>query len=304
MTKLDFGAFVFGGNVFGWTVQREEAFHLLDAFLDHGGRMIDTSDSYPPNGETGLSETIIGEWIASRGHRERVMIATKVGKSPEHLGLAPANIASAVDASLRRLRTDHIDLYYAHADDEQVDQAAYVEAFDLLRRDGKVRMVGASNFTPERLTSSLETARANGLRGFEISQDHWNLVERGFERTLLPVIEKEGLKELPYFSLALGFLTGKYRPGTKVESVRAGRASKYLDNHKNVKLLHALDELAEHHKVSVAAISLAWLKAHAVCGAPIASARTLEQMHSLFEAGTVKLAPADVAKLSAITAHG
>jgi len=302
MTKLDFGAFVLGGNVFGWTVQREEAFTLLDAFLDHGGRMIDTSDSYPPGGDGGGSETIIGEWIASRGHRERVMIATKVAKWPKQPGLSPANITSAVEGSLRRLRTDHIDLYYAHEDDPNVEQAAYVEAFDHLRRDGKVRMVGASNFTAERLASALEVARANGLRGFEISQDHWNLVERGFERTLLPVIEREGMKELPFFSLAMGFLTGKYRPGTKVESVRAGRASKYLENHKNVKLLHALDELAESHKVSVAAISLAWLKGHAVCGAPIASARTLEQLHALFESGTVKLAPADVAKLSAITA--
>jgi aryl-alcohol dehydrogenase-like predicted oxidoreductase len=302
MTKLDLGAFVLGGNVFGWTVQREEAFHLLDAFLDHGGRMIDTSDSYPPGGEGGGSETIIGEWIASRGHRERVMIATKVAKWSKQPGLSAANIASAVEGSLRRLRTDHLDLYYAHEDDLSVEQAVYVEAFDHLRRDGKVRMVGASNFTPERLASALEVARANGLRGFEISQDHWNLVERGFERELLPVIEREGLKELPFFSLAMGFLTGKYRPGTKVESVRAGRASKYLDNHKNVKLLHALDELAESHNVSVAAISLAWLKAHAVCGAPVASARTLEQLHALFESGTVKLAPADVAKLSAITA--
>jgi aryl-alcohol dehydrogenase-like predicted oxidoreductase len=302
MTKLDFGAFVLGGNVFGWTVQREEAFHLLDAFLDHGGRMIDTSDSYPPGGEPGGSETILGEWIASRGHRERVMIATKVGKSPKQPGLAPANIASAVEASLRRLRTDHIDLYFAHEDDAAVDQAAYVEAFDHLRRDGKVRMVGASNFTPERLASSLEVARTNGLRGFEVSQDHWNLVERDVERALIPVIEREGLKELPFFSLASGFLTGKYRPGHRVESVRASRAQKYLDNHKNVKLLHALDELAKTHNVSVAAISLAWLKAHAVVGAPLASARTLEQLHALFEAGTVRLAPADVAKLSAITA--
>jgi aryl-alcohol dehydrogenase-like predicted oxidoreductase len=302
MTKLDFGAFVFGGNVFGWTVQREEAFHVLDAFLDHGGRMIDTADAYPPAGEGGMSETIIGEWIASRGHRERVMIATKVAKWPKQPGLSAANIEAAIEGSLRRLRTDHVDLYYAHEDDLNVEQAVYMEAFDKLRRDGKVRMIGASNFTPERLASAQEVARAKGLRGFEVSQDQWNLVERAIEKTLLPVIEREGMKEMPYFSLALGFLTGKYKHGAHIDSPRAGRAMKYLDNHKNVKLLHALEELAKSHDVSVSAISLAWLKAHAVVGAPLASARNLEQLKELFQAGTVKLAPADVSKLSAITA--
>ena len=302
MTKVDFGAFVFGGNVFGWTVQREEAFHLLDAFLDHGGRMIDTADVYPPAGEGGVSETIIGEWIASRGHRERVMIATKVAKWPKQPGLSAANIATAIEGSLRRLRTDHVDLYYAHEDDQSVEQAVYMEAFDKLRRDGKARMIGASNFTPERLASAQEVARSNGLRGFEVSQDEWNLVERAIEKTLVPVIEREGMNEMPYFSLALGFLTGKYKAGVHIDSPRAGRAMKYLDNHKNVKLLHALEELAKSHDVSVSAISLAWLKAHAVVGAPLASARTLEQLKELFQAGTVKLAPSDVAKLSAITA--
>ncbi len=302
MHSLDFGPFVFGGNVFGWTVQREEGFKILDAFIEKGGRMIDTADVYPPGGEGGGSETIIGEWIASRGHRERIHIATKVAKWKAQPGLSAANIATAVEGSLRRLRTDHIDLYYAHEDDPKVDQLEYVEAFDKLRRDGKVRAVGASNFTPERLTSALEIARANGLRGFEVSQDQWNLVERKIEKTLVPVIEREGMKELPYFSLALGFLTGKYRHGSKVESPRAAHASKYLEDPKNVKLLHALDELSETHKASVASISLAWLKAHAVVGAPIASARTLEQLDALFEAGRVKLAPAEVARLSAITA--
>lgn len=302
MHSLDFGPFVFGGNVFGWTVQREEGFKILDAFIERGGRMIDTADLYPPGGEGGGSETIIGEWLASRGHRERIHIATKVAKWKAQPGLSAKNIATAIEGSLRRLRTDHVDLYYAHEDDHAVEQLEYVEAFDKLRREGKVRAVGASNFTPERLSSALEVARANGLRGFEVSQDQWNLVERKIEKALVPVIEREGLKELPYFSLALGFLTGKYRPGSKVESPRASHASKYLEDPKNVKLLHALDELSESHNASVAAISLAWLKAHAVVGAPVASARTLEQLDALFEAGRVKLAPAEVAKLSAITA--
>jgi aryl-alcohol dehydrogenase-like predicted oxidoreductase len=304
MTKLDFGTFVLGGNVFGWTVERAEGFRILDAFVERDGRMIDTADAYPPGGDGGGSETMIGEWLAARGHRDRVLIATKVGKWPKQRGLSAANLAAAIEGSLRRLRTDHVDLYYAHEDDTSVEQAEYVAAFDRLVREGKVREVGASNFTPERLHAALELARANGLTGFTVSQDHWNLVERKLERTLVPVIEREGLKELPYFALASGFLTGKYRPARSAASARATRASKYLEDPRNVKLLSVLDELAAHHQASVAAIALAWLRAHAVVGAPIASARTVDQLDSLFEAGTIKLAPAEVAKLSAITAPG
>ena len=302
MTKLDFGTFVLGGNVFGWTVEREEGFRILDAFVERGGRMIDTADAYPPGGEGGGSESMIGEWLASRGQRDRIAIATKVAKWPKQRGLSAANIASAVEGSLRRLRTDHIDVYYAHEDDTSVDQSEYVAAFDRLVREGKVHALGASNFTPERLQSALAIARANNLCGFSISQDHWNLVERKVERTLVPVIEREGLVELPYFALASGFLTGKYRPARSAASARATRASKYLEDPRNVRLLSALDELAAHHQASVAAIALAWLRAHAVVGAPIASARTVDQLDSLFEAGTIRLAPAEVAKLSAVTA--
>lgn len=301
MTKLDFGTFVLGGNVFGWTVEREEGFRILDAFVERGGRMIDTADAYPPGGEGGGSETMIGEWLASRGQRDRIAIATKVAKWPKQHGLSAANIASAIEGSLRRLRTDHVDIYYAHEDDTSVDQTEYVAAFDRLVREGKVHAIGASNFTPERLQSALAIARTNNLRGFSISQDHWNLVERKLERTLVPVIEREGLKELPYFALASGFLTGKYRPARSAASARATRASKYLEEPRNVRLLSVLDELAAHHQASVAAIALAWLKAHAVVGAPIASARTVDQLDSLFESGTIRLAPAEVAKLSAVT---
>jgi len=303
MTKLDFGTFVLGGNVFGWTVEREEGFRILDAFVERGGRMIDTADAYPPGGEGGGSEAMIGEWLASRGQRDRIAIATKVAKWPQQRGLSAANIASAVEGSLRRLRTDHIDVYYAHEDDTSVDQSEYVAAFDRLVREGKVHALGASNFTPERLQSALAIARANNLCGFSISQDHWNLVERDVERALVPVIEREGLVELPYFALASGFLTGKYRPARSAASARATRASKYLEDPRNVRLLSTLDELAAHHQASVAAIALAWLKAHAVVGAPIASARTVDQLDSLFEAGTIRLAPAEVAKLSAVTAR-
>jgi aryl-alcohol dehydrogenase-like predicted oxidoreductase len=230
------------------------------------------------------------------------MIATKVGKWPERRGLAAANIAAAMEGSLRRLRTDHVDLYYAHEDDLEVEQLSYLMSFDSLVREGRVRALGASNFSPERLTSALEIARAHDLHAFQVSQDHWNLVERGFEKTLCAVIDREELKELPYFALASGFLTGKYRPGQAADSARAERASRYLDDPRNLTLLAALDELAETHRVSIAAIALAWLRGHALVGAPIASARTLDQLDALFASATVRLAPAEVSRLSTITA--
>jgi aryl-alcohol dehydrogenase-like predicted oxidoreductase len=303
--SLSFGPFVLGGNVFGWTVARNDAFQVLDAFVDRGGVAIDTADVYSvwaPGAKGGDSEQILGEWLAARGHRHSVVIATKVAKWSAHPGLSAANIRAAVDDSLKRLQTDYIDLYYAHQDDEKVEQSEYLTAFDALVKAGKVRALGASNFTPERLSSALALSRKHGLAAFEVSQDHWNLVERDVERTLVPVLEKEGLKELPYWSLASGFLTGKYRPGQQVDSSRAGAAGKYLSVPQNLQLLGALDELAAAHRVSVTAVALAWLRAQRVVAAPIASARTVEQLTALFESATLELAPAEVAQLSGITA--
>jgi aryl-alcohol dehydrogenase-like predicted oxidoreductase len=300
----DFGPFVLGGNVFGWTVQRDEAFRLLDAFVERGGKAIDTADVYSawaPGATGGDSEKILGEWLA-RGARSRVQIHTKVAKWPAHPGLSAANIQAAVEGSLRRLGTDYIDLYYAHEDDPKVPQEEYLEAFDALVKAGKVRALGASNFTPERLGSALAIARAQGLASFQVSQDHYNLIERRFERSLQPVLEREGLVELPYWSLASGFLTGKYRPGKKVDSSRAGAAQKQLDKPYAAPLLKALDELAAAHDVSVTAISLAWLRAQRTVGAPIASARTLEQLGDLFQSAEVKLRPDELGTLSNITA--
>lgn len=302
---LSFGPFVLGGNVFGWTVGREEAFRLLDAFVERGGKAIDTADvysSWAPGAQGGESEQLIGEWLAARKNRGQVLIATKVAKWKAQPGLSPENIRTAIEGSLRRLGTDHVDLYYAHEDDLNVPQLEYLTAFDALVKEGKVRALGASNFTPDRLASALALARQNGLRAFEVSQDHWNLVERGIERSLVPLLEKEGLKELPYWSLASGFLTGKYRSGAHVESARAGSASKYLDDPKNVALLGLMDELASAHGVSVTAIALAWLKAQPVVAAPIASARTVDQLDALFECAKATLSPSDVEKLSAATA--
>lgn len=299
--NLAVGPVVLGGNVFGWTVDRKQAFELLDAFVAGGGRAIDTADVYPswaPGCRGGESEELIGEWMSSRRNRDKVVIGTKVAKWTEHPGLSPKNIREAVTGSLRRLQTDYVDIYYAHEDDEKVAQADYLAAFDALAKEGKVRVLGASNFSPERLASAVAFSRANGLATFEVSQDHYNLVARGIEKHLVPILEREGLEELPYWSLASGFLTGKYRPGVAVESARAAGASKYLADPANVALLGTLDEIAAAHRVSVAAVALAWLRAQPVVLAPIASARTVTQLRPLFEVAELSLTTEEVARLS------
>ena len=299
----DFGPFVLGGNVFGWTVQRDDAFQLLDAFVERGGKAIDTADVYSvwaPGATGGDSEKILGEWLA-RGPRERVQIHTKVAKWPAHPGLSAANIRAAVEGSLKRLGTDYIDLYYAHEDDQKVPQEEYIKAFDELVKAGKVRQLGASNFTAERLESALRLSRSAGLASFEVSQDYYNLLDRAYENTLLPLHAREGIVELPYFSLASGFLTGKYRPGKKVASSRAGAALKHLEKPHAVPLLEALDEIAAAHGGSVTAVSLAWLRAQPTVGAPIASARTLDQLTTLFESAALTLSGDEIGALANIT---
>ena len=289
--------------MFGWTADRDESFAVLDAFVAGGGRAIDTADVYSSwvQGHTGgESETIIGEWMASRGNRDQVSIATKVFAHTERPGLSAANIAAAVDDSLERLQTDFIDLYYAHQDDEDVAQEEYVAAFDTLVRIGKVRVVGASNFTAARLRGAIDVATAASLTPFTVAQDRWSLVERGIERDLASTLADLGIVELPYSSLASGFLSGKYRAGAVVDSARAAGAGKYLDDPRNVELLGALDELAETHGSSVPSVALAWLRAQSVVGAPIASARTVEQLPALLD--VVQLDAAEIARLSSITA--
>ena len=303
MTSLDFGPVVLGGNVFGWTADKAESFAVLDAFVAAGGRSIDTADVYSnwaPGNDGGVSEEIIGEWVSSRGNRADVVIGSKVFSLPARPGLSAANIAAAADDSLRRLKTDYLDIYYAHRDDDSVSQEEYLTAFDALVKAGKVREVGASNFTADRLRSAAIVAKDAGLTPFTIAQDQWNLVERGAESTVVPALAELGIVELPYYSLASGFLSGKYRPGQAVDSVRAGGASAYLDKPYSAELLTTLDDLAGAHSASVAAVSLAWLRAQSVVGAPIASARTPEQVPALLE--NVQLSSEEVARLSAITA--
>lgn len=305
MVQFDFGGLVFGGNVFGWTADKETSFALLDAFVAAGGRAIDTADVYSnwaPGNAGGESETIIGEWLKARGGREKLVIGTKVFMLPARAGLSAANIAAAVEDSLRRLQTDYIDIYYAHRDDETVPQEEYLAAFDALVRAGKVRALGASGFQPARLRSAALVAEREGLTSFAIAQDLWNLVERGIEQEKLLVLEDLEIVELPYYALASGFLTGKYRPGIEVDSARAGKAAAYLDRPDAPALLAALDEIAAAHRVSVSAVSLAWLRAQPVVGAPIASARTPEQLPALLESITLTLAPDEIARLTEITA--
>jgi aryl-alcohol dehydrogenase-like predicted oxidoreductase len=301
MTSLDFGPLVLGGNTFGWTSSPQESHAVLDAFVDAGGRSIDTADSYSawvPGNTGGDSERIIGDWLAARGRRDDVVIATKVFSLAERPGLSPDNVRAAVDDSLQRLRTDHLDLYYAHRDDTDVPQEEYVGVFDELVQAGKVLEVGASNFDAARLKSAVTIADDAGKARFTVAQDHFNLVERDYAETLAPTVAELGLVELPYYSLASGFLTGKYRPGTTVDSTRAGGAAEYLKDGRNVALLESLDEIASARGVSVTAVSLAWLRQQPTVAAPIASARTVEQLPALVESFDLTLTEDELTRLA------
>jgi aryl-alcohol dehydrogenase-like predicted oxidoreductase len=259
-TDLDVFPICLGGNVFGWTADEPLSRAVLDAYTGGGGNFIDTSNSYLV--EHGRSETIIGRWMADLGNRDQVVVATKVGggRGPVR-NLRAETIKREANASLERLQTDHIDLYYAHFHDEETLLEESLRAFDALVQAGIVRYLGASNYTAERLTAALEFQRKHGLAEFTVLQPQYNLVERDFERTLLPVAETWELDVLPYYALAKGFLTGKYRPDSEVvESQRAEAARAYLDQG-GPAVLAALDEIALAHDTTVAAVALAWLLA-------------------------------------------
>jgi aryl-alcohol dehydrogenase-like predicted oxidoreductase len=290
----------FGGNVFGWTVDRDDSFTLLDEYVAQGGNFIDTADVYSewiPGNSGGDSERIMGEWLRTRGNRADVVIATKVAKLTARRGLAPDNIRAALDDSLQRLETDYIDLYYAHEDDENVPMLEYLQAFDEAVRSGKVRHLGASNFSPARLSEALRLQREHGLAPFVAIQDLYNLVERrAYEENLAPLVAEYQMSVLPYYSLAKGFLTGKYRPGVEVESARAKGAMVYLDE-RGERVLAALDQVAAAHSCPVGAVSLAWLLTRPGVAAPIASARTPEQLADLLPMATITLRPDEIALL-------
>jgi aryl-alcohol dehydrogenase-like predicted oxidoreductase len=296
-TDLDVFRICLGGNVFGWTADEPQSHAILDAYVNAGGNFIDTANSYLV--EHGRSETIIGRWIASRGSRDQIVLATKVGGGHGAVrNLRADTIEREAHASLERLQTDRIDLYYAHFDDKETALEESLRAFDALVKAGTVRYLGVSNYTAERLAAALDFQRTHGLAEFTVLQPHYNLVERGFERMLLPLAEAWDLAVLPYFALAKGFLTGKYRPGGEtVQSERAEAARAYLDN-AGAAVLEVLDEIAVAHETAVAAVSLAWLLAQPQVVAPIASARTTEQLEQILPAARLKLTPAELDRLS------
>ncbi|MHB1569919.1 MAG: aldo/keto reductase [Solirubrobacteraceae bacterium] len=304
-TNLDVFPLCLGGNVFGWTADEEQSRAVLDAYTAAGGNFIDTANSYLV--EHGASEGILGRWLHDRGNRDRIVLATKVGGGrvrPELRNLRAETVRSEAHASLERLQTDHIDLYYAHYDDEDTPFEESLAALDALVREGLVRHLGASNYSAQRLAAALEFQREHGLAEFTVLQPHYNLVERDFERTLLPVARAWDLAVAPYFSLAMGFLTGKYRPGgAAIQSPRAEGALAYLKQG-GAEVLDALDAVAEAHQTTVAAVALAWLLAQPQVVAPIASARTTEQVEQILPAATLKLTAEELERLSAASPGG
>lgn len=295
-----------GGNVFGWTADEAASFAVLDAYTAAGGNFLDTADSYSAwvegNGG-GESETIIGRWLKARGNRDDVVIATKVSQHPEFPGLSADNIKAAADASLRRLGTDHIDLYYTHFDKTEVPVEEIIGALDELVKAGKVRHIAASNISPERLQESLEFSDREGLARYVALQPHYNLVSRDtYEGGLQDLAARFGLAAVPYYALASGFLTGKYRPGTTVRSARAGGAAKHLDTERGRQVLAALDEVARDHGTEIATVALTWLAAQPTVAAPIASARTVEQLPALLGVAELELTPEDLTHLTKASA--
>ncbi|MFB6756419.1 aldo/keto reductase [Streptomyces sp. NPDC056353] len=295
-----------GGNVFGWTADQDTSFAVLDAYTAAGGNFVDTADSYSAwvdGNSGGESETVLGKWLASRGNRDDVVLATKVSQHPEYPGLSAANIKAAADASLRRLGTDRIDLYYTHFDKPEVPVEEIIGALDELVRAGKVRHIAASNISAERLAASLEFSEREGLARYVALQPHYNLVSRDtYEGELSGLAERAGLAAVPYYALAAGFLTGKYRPGTAVDSPRAGGAAKHLETERGRRVLAALDEIAGAHGVPVATVALAWLAGRPTVAAPIASARTVEQLPALLGVADLDLTADETERLTRASA--
>ncbi|QDE35520.1 aldo/keto reductase [Microbacterium foliorum] len=304
-SDLDVFPLSLGGNVFGWTADRDASFAVLDAFVDGGGDFIDTADVYSawvPGNPGGVSETIIGEWLASR-MPEGVVVATKVSQHPEFTGLSASNVRRAAEASLARLGVDTIDLYYAHYDDESVPLEETVGAFARLVDDGLVRHVAVSNYSADRIREWVEIARRTGVDLPVAVQPHYNLVHRNdVEETIIPVAEEFDLGLVPYYSLASGFLTGKYR-SADVEgqaSPRASGAAKYATE-AGLRIIDTLEEIGDAHGASIAATSLAWLRAQPTVAAPIASARAVEQVPDLLAGGRLDLAPDEVDALNRVS---
>jgi aryl-alcohol dehydrogenase-like predicted oxidoreductase len=306
-SDLEVAPFCFGGNVFGWTVDEKTSFALLDAFVEAGFDFIDTADAYSrwvPGHTGGESEAIIGRWIKARGNRDKVVIATKVGADMgSGRTMAPAYVRKAVEDSLKRLQTDRIDLYQTHWDDPKTPLEEVLSTYSELIKAGKVRVIGASNYSAARLKEALDVSARKGLPRYESLQPQYNLVERkDYEAEFGPLCRKEQIGVIPYYSLASGFLTGKYRSKSDAgKSPRGSGATKYLDE-RGLRVLAALDEAASGHKASVAQVALAWLLTKPELTAPIASATSLPQLKELLGAVRLKLSQEDVARLDAASA--
>ncbi len=305
---LEVSPLALGGNVFGWTADEATSFKLLDAYVAAGGNFIDTADTYSrwaPGHQGGESETVIGKWLKQGGNRAKVVIATKVGAEmgPDRKGLKRAYILQSAEQSLQRLQTDYIDLYQSHRDDADTPVGETLAAYAELIAKGKVRAIGASNFTAERLTQSLQASREHGWPAYTCLQPHYNLCEReDYERNLEPTCLREGVGVIPYFSLAAGFLTGKYRTEADLAKSPRGQGVKKYLNERGLRILTALDGVAKQYSSTPASVAIAWLMARPSVTAPIASATTLEQFETLIAATRLKLDAAAIAKLDQASA--
>lgn len=295
---------VLGGNVFGWTADEKASFAILDAFVAQGGGAIDTADVYSawvPGHEGGESERVIGAWLKQGGKRNQVVIGTKVGMWPKRLGITRQNIVEACEDSLKRLGIETIDLYWLHRDDEATPAEEYTAALDELLKAGKIRSFGASNFKPARFAEGIEEAKRRGVH-FDAQQPEYNLMNREIEAELVALCERESVSILPYYGLASGYLTGKYRSeADKAKSLRGGRMDKYMAG-KGPAVLAALDEIAAAQKATPAQVALAWIMAKLPTGAPIASATSVTQLNELMGALNVTLSAGDVAALDRASA--
>ena len=300
-TELQVHPLCLGGNVFGWSANAAQSQEVLSAYESAGGNFIDTADMYSrwhTGNVGGESETIIGDWMKARGNRSEMVIATKVAKLATRPGLSAANIAAAAEDSLRRLGTDYIDIYYAHHDDEEIPLEESLTAFNELVAAGKVRYLAASNYSAARLEEALKISRELGMSEYLLLQPNYNAIVRNeYEGDLMAVAVKEDIPVLPYFSLAAGFLTGKYQPGVEVDSVRAGDMPDYK-NDRGWAILNAITEIAKQENTSIAAVALGWLRAQPGVVTPIASARTIEQLAEILL--VVELSAEQVAQVNAL----
>ena len=300
-TELQVHPLCLGGNVFGWSANAAQSQEVLTAYEAADGNFIDTADMYSrwhTGNVGGESETIIGDWMKARGNRSEMVIATKVAKLATRPGLSAANIAAAAEDSLRRLGTDYIDIYYAHHDDEEIPLEESLTAFNELVAAGKVRYLAASNYSAARLEEALKISRDLGMSEYLLLQPNYNAIVRNeYEGDLMAVAVKEDIPVLPYFSLAAGFLTGKYQPGVEVDSVRAGDMPDYK-NDRGWAILNAITEIAKQENTSIAAVALGWLRAQPGVVTPIASARTTEQLAEILP--VVELSAEQVAQVNAL----